>query len=355
MASSVLAKKIQLGPGRKKNAALILDCFRDVTKLKQYWNKWIVADVWIDIINERFKICDSLKFKSKELNAAIGRNGAYRSNQIDATTLPNGMGVYKAWNKSRDENKKLTSTVAYFITTPNVLPTPPGGNSTWYKSIISVAPNERQQQTSSSKRCLPEGGSIPTTTSAPIQKRRRGEAIIRNGSSGQFVVADPVVAMKRARLPNSKGKADGGKEIATPVLENIRESEAIQNQTWWDSPEAGKLFGEMVRQSSEEEEEMVRQFTETELTKLNIREMIEKRIKGLRKGYSTSDGWRNTLDDFDSQNLCSSRDVFNIQMKCRYLVVALQVALDDMPSRTWVECCKEAVKRVNEQEGYEHT
>ena len=129
MASNVISKKIQLAPGRKKNSALILDCFRDATQLKQYWNKWIVADVWIEIINDKFDITDSLKFESKELNAAISRNGNYRSNQIDATTMPNGIGLYKSWRKKRDDNKKMTTTYAYFSTAPNVLPTQPGGNT----------------------------------------------------------------------------------------------------------------------------------------------------------------------------------------------------------------------------------
>jgi hypothetical protein len=154
MASNIISKKIQLAPGRKKNNALILDCFRDVTRLKQYWNKWIVADVWVDIINDRFDITDSLKFESKELNAAISRNGNYRSNQIDATTMPNGIGLYKSWRKKRDDNQKMTTTYAYFATAPNVLPTPPGGNTIWHQSIMSTL----QSETRFNKRSLPMGG-----------------------------------------------------------------------------------------------------------------------------------------------------------------------------------------------------
>jgi hypothetical protein len=41
-------------------------------------------------------------------------------------------------------------------------------------------------------------------------------------------------------------------------------------------------------------------------------------------------------------------------MKCECSSVALRIALDDMTSRTWLQCCKEAVKRVNQWEGHEH-
>ena len=194
---------------------------------------------------------------------------------------------------------------------------------------------------------------MPTMTLAPTLKRRRGEAILRNGSNGQFVVADPVAAMKRARPPTSQAILPAITDVqssSSPSPNIILKSSAISNPTWWDSPEAHKLFGEMVRQ----EEDTVYQQNEVGLTILSVRQTVEKRIKQLRKGYTTSDGWRNVIDDFDSQSMCSSQDIFDVQMKCRYLVVALQVALYDMPSCTWVECCKAAVAIVNKREEHEH-
>jgi hypothetical protein len=67
MASIVMSKKLQLGSGRKKDASLILGCFRGATALQPYWNKWIVSEVWVDIINSMYNIPDNLKFMLLEI------------------------------------------------------------------------------------------------------------------------------------------------------------------------------------------------------------------------------------------------------------------------------------------------
>jgi hypothetical protein len=61
-----MSKKIGLVAGRKKDASLILDCFRGVTALHPYWNKWIASDVWVGIINNRYDISDELQFSSTQ-------------------------------------------------------------------------------------------------------------------------------------------------------------------------------------------------------------------------------------------------------------------------------------------------
>jgi hypothetical protein len=54
MSATGMHKKVQLGGGRKKDASLFLDCFRGVIQHKEYWNKWIVDQCWIDVMNERY-------------------------------------------------------------------------------------------------------------------------------------------------------------------------------------------------------------------------------------------------------------------------------------------------------------
>eukprot|EP00978_Attheya_sp_CCMP212_P002077 scaffold4285_cov66-Attheya_sp.AAC.1 len=50
----------------------------------------------------------------------------------------------------------------------------------------------------------------------------------------------------------------------TSFKEVISKSEAIENETWWDSPEAVKSFGELVEQQLSEEEH-----DKEEITRLN--------------------------------------------------------------------------------------
>jgi hypothetical protein len=92
MASIVMSKKIQLGTGRNKDSSIILGCFCGATALQPYWNKWIVLDVWVDIINSLYDIPDDIQFTSKELIAAVSRNKLYKSkkNRNDSDGKPNG-------------------------------------------------------------------------------------------------------------------------------------------------------------------------------------------------------------------------------------------------------------------------
>jgi hypothetical protein len=78
MSAAGMPKKLQSGPGRKKDASLFLDCFRCVTKHREYWNKWKVDKCWIDVINERYDIPESIQFTAVELNGAISRNAGPR-------------------------------------------------------------------------------------------------------------------------------------------------------------------------------------------------------------------------------------------------------------------------------------
>jgi hypothetical protein len=38
-------------------------------------------------------------------------------------------------------------------------------------------------------------------------------------------------------------------------------------------------------------------------------------------------GWKLVVDDFDAKEICAPNDIFNIQMKCKYMSLALHIAL----------------------------
>ena len=69
----------------------------------------------------------------------------------------------------------------------------------------------------------------------------------------------------------------------------------------------------------------------------------------LQIGLSTLTGWKRVIDDFDQQQAdsCSTHEAFNCQLKCRHVSLALRRALDDVPAKTWLDCCKAAVKGIN--------
>jgi hypothetical protein len=115
---------------------------------------------------------------------------------------------------------------------------------------------------------------------------------------------------------------------------------------WWDSSNAFSLFGEQVDKNDKDDN--------SDEDAWDVKVMVRKRIERLRRGHTTVGGWKLTLDDLDTRDICSAHDIFNIQMKCKYLSVALRIALDDMPSLTWRQCCNEAVQRVNTWETHKH-
>ena len=94
MSTAPIHKKAHLAPGIKKETTLFIGCFDSVRQHKQYWNKWIVAEAWIEIINARYDIPTSLKFVSGDLNRAIGKTPKYSS--IDTIGETNVHGLYKA-------------------------------------------------------------------------------------------------------------------------------------------------------------------------------------------------------------------------------------------------------------------
>jgi hypothetical protein len=154
MFSSAMSKKLQLPPGQKTDMSLILDCCGGVlTTLKPFWNKWIFSDVWVEIINSRYDLSDDLMFPGKELTAVIARIKVYKSTSIEITTMANQLGLYKAWTKKRDKDRKNSTIVAYYCTSPDTLLIPPGGNSKWYDDIVSLLPRITSRSSDKTHSC----------------------------------------------------------------------------------------------------------------------------------------------------------------------------------------------------------
>jgi hypothetical protein len=155
----------------RKGAILFLDCFDAVREHTQYWNKWIAADGWIDIIIDQYEIPTNLKFVAADLNRAIGRHPKFGSIDTVGNTKVHGR-LYKATDFDHGGKRKSRLT-AYYVTSPDTLPQKPGGNTKWYRDMVtgSTVPkptNTRQNHTV--KQSLPVE-LVPTKK--PTWKRRR--------------------------------------------------------------------------------------------------------------------------------------------------------------------------------------
>ena len=111
----------------------------------------------------------------------------------------------------------------------------------------------------------------------------------------------------------------------TPSINQL-ESNIIQEQTYWDSPEAVLLFG---RRND---------------TNIDVEDAVDERIAMMEKANESSSGWQLVMDDFDSKDMMSNHDIFMIQNKAKYLLLALKFAKTNMPTMNWKTCCEEAIK-----------
>jgi hypothetical protein len=83
-------------------------------------------------------------------------------------------------------------------------------------------------------------------------------------------------------------------------------------------------------------------------------EYVEGRTERLKNGFTSAHGWKTVFDDFDATDICTPNDIFNIQMKCKYVSLALRVAIGDMPASTWMDCCDHAVKELERVDEFTH-
>jgi hypothetical protein len=160
-----------------------------VTKHKEYWNKWIVDQCWIDVIKERHGLNESMHFAAKELNGATARNAGHMSAGVDNVSLANSFGIYKSsYRPSKVQSKARIRVTACYITTPGAKPSEmPGGNSKWHTSLVSDMPNGINARQNPMKRSLPERPAPATTpVPAPAQKTRRGMAT-RGNAAGNVI------------------------------------------------------------------------------------------------------------------------------------------------------------------------
>jgi len=85
-------------------------------------------------------------------------------------------------------------------------------------------------------------------------------------------------------------------------------SNQIATQSFWESPEAMKLF-------------------EPKESDNTVEETLKRRVKALAGAVAAADGWRNVVEGRDPDDLCSDSDVKAVQQRCMLLCQAHLIAL----------------------------
>jgi hypothetical protein len=174
--------------------------------------------------------------------------------------------------------------------------------------------------------------------SLPTEQEPQQQARFNDGQFGSTTNLRKRKATKTTTTDSDTTTTTAESDAAPSPPANVAANE-ILNQDFFDLPEANILFG-MIRDAPREEEDV------------SVRMIIEQCIKKLTEAFSTPDGWKCVLDDQDSCQTCTPFQIYNIQMKCRYIAIALQVALRKMGQGaggvTWLECCTQAMHTVND-------
>jgi hypothetical protein len=181
------------------------------------------------------------------------------------------------------------------------LPPKPGGITKWYRKIVSeVLKPTNTRHNPTAKRCVPAvRPPVPRTTKelTPIGKRRKGN------NNGIEQIHD-----ESSTMPSS---SPAGADTTETRVEANPIAQAILNQSWWDTGDAILYFGAIDGE-------------------VLPNEAVVEIIAKLQQGYTAAAGWKLVIDDFDQQDSCLPYKIFNFQLKCRYVSLALRYALEEI-------------------------
>ena len=347
---------------QKIDTALLASAFAKVANNQKYWNQWIVTDAWATLINNELKLLDEMKVTGSYLSLSLLRSAKYKSikDVVDIYHTPNVFGIFRS---------KISKVTAFYVTTTTCCPKlnhhMPGGSTQFVREFAATIQTRAATATNNTTTDLPSTTpSTPPPPPPPVeaeeaeqqechprkkakrwmslpaeQEQKRGRF-----TDGQFGSTTNITSnlRKRKAAPtttesDARTTAESDAPPPPPPPTNITANE-ILNQDFFESPEANCLFGTIGARTTEDD--------------VSVRTVIQKRIDKLTEGFSTPNGWKCVLEDLDSCGTCSPFQIYNIQIKCRYVVVALRIALRKMGQgaggATWSDCCKDAMDTVND-------
>jgi hypothetical protein len=272
----------------------------------KYYNRWISENVLLKLIHE---ISTDYNYGLETLRRAYGHPALFDVNMLQCT---NNFGVYK---RSYRVNGKKVAYFYYFTKSKVAIPQ---STVNWHsKSIISMCQLKRRQ----SKRLQSQ---------SQVQYHRN-------------------TTDTHDYIPNDTQTVDESNQdiYECPIVNDSKKSTNIKEQTKWDSPEALSLFVQGTKASRQRFGEKKGQNESNE--RVDVKKHVISQVDALRRAYLTPKGWRNILDDKDEKDLCSSYDIFSIQVKCKYLAATLSKALIHYDTTlTFNEICASAIDKVNE-------
>jgi hypothetical protein len=311
----------------------IRSTFKHLRSEPRFQHKWRTADDFATLCHKWFTIPEPLQFNGNDLNSALLRDPSLKLDIKAEKSAPNQFGIYHDTHRPKDSNRRSH---CYFLCDPannECVINPPVGKK-WYDTIEDIS-NEIQ--------------ALGCATRAQEQERQFPADVIDLVSKAKAIVqerdklVDNGQNVKRRRLLDAYDC--NGDSITSNSQEEEQEeardgrSEDIDAETpkppqlapgyniWWDSTEAQMLFN-----SSKEKETVIDRLQDLTAILDNSTFAV-----GL---------YRTIVEGHDADNIMSDHKKENIQMRARYLAQAYRIAIEEMPFKTWNDCCQEAINQL---------
>jgi len=283
-----------------KTLQLFYECWLEIAKQERYQDKWLSDETIFRAIKAQFPSLEALGFNRGIMNKAIS---SYEGSGLDDYTASNRTGRFRRQAKGIDIYGNPKRNIwGYFVTTPGgLVACPPDGK----RNFLSLLQDESISDRYSVARGLSEVIDLTNEIQVQTKAKRRAEA--------------------EATAAEGNKKAKSSVSIAAAAAAGSASAKIVV-QSYWDSPEAKKLF----LGTSTDERDVV--------------DILQQRIERLQQVNRSPDGWRDLVDKHDVDNLCSPYDIFIIRQRCSILCLAYTVALEEMNSARWIEdCCAQAI------------
>ena len=323
---------------QKKDTALLASAFAKVANNKTFWNQWLVADVWATLINQELRLVDEMKVTGSYLSAWLIKSPKYKSirDLVEVYHSPNEFGIFRS---------KICKVTAFYVTIATSCPKlnnhMPGGSTKFVREVVATIQTRAATTVNNTTTDLPSTtASTPPPPpvqaedveqqecrprkkakrwmSLPMEQEPQQRGRFTDGQFGSTINTTKNVRKRKAPAPQTTTTDLDATTTAEldppPPPTTIVAANEILHQDFFESPEANCLFG-MIGGMEED---------------VSVRTTIIERIQKLTEGFSTPDGWKCVLEDRDSCNTCSAFQIYNIQIKCRYIAIALRTALRKM-------------------------
>jgi hypothetical protein len=225
-----------------KKLEMYYQCWLEVTKQQRYRDKWLTDETYFRAIKAQFPSLETLGFDRSMMNKAISScNGT----NLDDFTESNQTGRF--WCQARGHDpfgNPYRKVWGYYVTTPGgIVKCPSDGE----KSFLSLLQDKMIGDHYSVARGVPEIVDLSSKIAEQSSAKRKADA--------------KLLAVEEAKKPKH------GSAAASIVVE-----------TYWESPEAKKLFLGNVNDER------------------NVVEVMEERIEQLQQVNKTVDGWKDIVD-----------------------------------------------------------